>query len=92
MEAKQTPSWSGTWLMTFIPSKCKVMRMGQGESMPRYYLGKSKLPNSVGEKDLGINIILNLLQESHMKRIVMETDSMTANITEVVKHKPSFYI
>ena len=64
--------WQKRWLLSFntTDKKCKVLSIsknGTRETISKYYLNDSLLPNVACEKDLGVNIENNLTWNSHIK-------------------------
>ena len=64
--------WQKRWLLSFntTDKKCKVLsisKTGTRETISKYYLNDSLLPNVACEKDLGVNIENNLTWNSHIK-------------------------
>lgn len=58
----------------------KVIRMGHSKrkSSYDYHLAGNKPQDSVCEKNLGVNVILNQSPESHIWRIVKTKDKLSA--------------
>ena len=52
--------WSEDWLMLFNAEKCKVMHFGAGNKLFSYDLGGGCLAVSEGERDLGVNVSIDL--------------------------------
>ena len=73
--------WSDTWLLTFHPDKCKVMRLGKKankEQVEQYKMGTQELNFSDMEKDLGVHIDSNLSFESHINTAVNKANRTIA--------------
>jgi ribonuclease P/MRP protein subunit RPP40 len=63
--------WSQKWQLRFNTSKCKVMHLGKQEDPHVYYMTKEATPtaleNTSVEKDLGVNVDVDLNFEEHVQ-------------------------
>lgn len=64
------------------------MSMGENERRPQYdyYLAGYKLQDSVCWKDMGVNIVLNLLPESCVRRNLKDTYGLMKNVRTSFKY------
>jgi hypothetical protein len=63
--------WAQKWQLTFNPSKCSVLSVGDLHSQPDFYLGGTKLQNVVSHPYLGIEFSNNLKWEKHIGIIIV---------------------
>ncbi|KAA3669890.1 uncharacterized protein DEA37_0002748, partial [Paragonimus westermani] len=87
-------TWSSNWLLEFNPTKCKVMKIGEGQRSPQteYSLGGQRLQTSLKEKDLGVSITPGTSPEAHINQITAAAYGRLANLRTAFRHlnKESF--
>jgi len=77
--------WSQKWQMTFNPSKCSVLSIGDKNSTQEFYLDATKIKNVNSHPYLGVELSSNLKFDKHYNNIVSKAGRLLGMIRRVLK-------
>ena len=90
--------WSKKWQLSFLPNKCKVMRLHVGRPKEQtkkfaYKLEENSAPLEyvTQEKDLGLIIDENLSFEQHIAEKIKKANSIMGVIRRTMEHLDCYY-
>jgi len=77
--------WSHTWQLSFNPSKCSVLSVGEKDSKQSYYLNKVRLKNVNAHPYLGVELSCDLKWEKHITKIITKANRVQGMLNRVLK-------
>ena len=79
--------WSEDWLMLFNAEKCKVMHFGAGNKLFSYNLGGGCLAVSEGERDLGVNVSIDLKVSKQCMKAAATANCVLGMISRTISRR-----